>query len=108
MEKLTIIFPEHKDFTVDVDESAVLMYPETETTPANQIQAVTTWINMRKQDGSKNVTVVSISPYVIECAIKCSKDVKIVYSDGKNTFDEAKPIFTLMAQPFKDMFLINT
>jgi len=113
--KLTIIFPEYKNYETSVEGlvadvyDKILDYPETKTTPANQLILVKTWLNTSKAQGYENIVIISVSPYVIEAALKIGGSIgyEVIYSDGKNTFEKATPIFKYMAQPMKDMFNIT-
>lgn len=104
MRKMFIIFPQYTDFTTPLN-SIVLMYPETETVPSEQLNKVRRWLNMTKHD--KILCIVTVSPYVLECAIKSldKEDIEFVYSDGKNESLDPNFIFKYMADPMASLSL---
>lgn len=110
---MTLIIPIFKNFHMDMItgtdiDSTVLMYPETQKTPAETISFIKEWYDININ--TEKITVVSVSPYVMECIIKLSRRLlsdnkNIIYTDGEKEITEHE-FWKHFAEPMQDIFFI--
>lgn len=102
--RMTLVLPVFKDFEPGIDDT-VLLFPETERTPHEQVEFIRAWFN-RNRDAN-NITVISTSSYIFQALINFFEDYffdeQIVYSDGEKLITQNN-FWVHQSKPMLDIF----